>query len=116
MWQTVNFSSQISLVLIDSQSVKFNLSAWMGGIDNQDDSVVIYLTFIDSNNQIQGNTSSIGPVLAADRANVSSLIFQQTEGVVPVGARCLTALVTITRFVGVENNGDVDDIAVILYQ
>jgi hypothetical protein len=116
MWQTVNFGSQINPHLIDSQLVKFNLSAWIGGIDSEDDSVVIYLTFIDSNNQIQGNTSSIGPVSATDRANDTSLIFQQTDGVVPVGARFLTVLVTITRFEGLQNNGNVDNIAVILYQ
>jgi len=70
MWQTVNFGSQISPLLIDSQLVKFNLSGWIGSINSEYDSFVIYLTFIDSNNQIQGNTSSIGPMSATDRANV----------------------------------------------
>ena len=95
--------------------MRYNFSAWIGGITNQDDNAVVYLTFGNANNQIQGNSTSLGPVLADDRANSTSLIFQQTNGVVPVGARFLTVLVTMTRTNGAQNNGDVDNIAVVLY-
>lgn len=116
MWQVVDFSSQINSVLIDNQTMRFNFSAWIGGLNNQDDNVVIYLTFGDANNQMQGNTTSLGPVTANDRLNTSLLIFQQASGIVPVGARFLTVLVTMTRASGSQNNGNVDNISVVLYQ
>lgn len=115
MWQTIDFSNRIDPLLIDSQSVRFNFSAWMGGISNQDDGAMMYLSFGDANNQIRGNSTGLGPVTAADRNNDTSLIFQQVDGVVPVGARFLTILVTMTRASGLQNNGDVDNIAVVLY-
>ena len=116
MWQTINFTNQIDPLLIDNQTVKFNLSAWMGGYCNQDDSVVVSLTFVNANHQMVGSISGLGPVLAIDRGNQSSLLFQQANGLVPVGARFLTLLVTITRHSGSYSNGDIDNIAVILYQ
>ena len=77
MWQTVNFGSRLDTSLIDSSQIKYNLSAWLGGLINHDDSVTIYLTFSDDNNQIQGNATSLGPVLALERQNISSLMFKQ---------------------------------------
>ncbi|CAF1098158.1 unnamed protein product [Adineta steineri] len=116
MWQIVNLTNQIDPVLIDSFTVKFNLSAWLGGITVQNDSVVIMLTFSDGNNLMVGNNTYIGPVLATDRANRSLLVAKQATGLVPVHARSVTILVTITRFTGTANNGDVDDIGFYLYQ
>jgi len=116
MWQTVNFGSRLDTSLIDSAQIKYNLSAWLGGLNNQNDSVIIYLTFSDDNNQIQGNVTNLGPVLAPDRQNISSLMFKQTTDIVPVNSRILTVLVTITRYEGLQNNGDIDNIALILYQ
>ncbi|CAF1522719.1 unnamed protein product, partial [Adineta steineri] len=63
-----------------------------------------------------GNNTYIGPVLATDRANRSLLVARQATGLVPVHARSVTILVTITRFTGAANNGDVDDIGFYLYQ
>ena len=95
MWQTVNFGSRLDTSLIDSAQIKYNLSAWLGGLNNQNDSVIIYLTFSDDNNQIQGNVTSLGPVLALERQNISSLMFKQTTGFVPVNSHILTVLVEV---------------------
>ncbi|UJR16993.1 hypothetical protein I4U23_003891 [Adineta vaga] len=67
--------------------------------------------------QPSGNSSSqIEPVVAADRRNVSSLLAQETTGFVLVGDRSATLLVTLTRFIGTKNNGNVDNINFYLYQ
>ncbi len=58
----------------------------------------------------------IGPVTVTDRASQTMLIFCQTNGFVPIGTRFLTVVVTMSRFNGPRNNGDVDNIAVVLYQ
>ena len=115
MWQTIDLTNKVNFLLIDNQTIRYNLSAWLGGYINQDDNVIISLTFIDSNNQMAGNSTILGPVLAADRGNHSSLLFQQTDGLVPAGTRSMILLVTITRMAGTRNNGDVDNIALSLY-
>jgi hypothetical protein len=57
MWQTVNITGPgyISPSLIDTQTVWFNFSAWIGGYANQDDNVEASLTFTDQDNQEVGN-------------------------------------------------------------
>ncbi|CAF1237702.1 unnamed protein product [Adineta steineri] len=116
MWQTINLTNEVSPLLIDNQSVKFNLSAWVGGYSNQDDTAVVSVTFNDANNTMTGNITSIGPVYAVDRSSMTSFIFQQANDFVPIGARSMTVFVTLTRSQGTGNQGSVDDIAVILYQ
>ena len=115
MWQTITLTNYASPQLIDSSSVSFNLSAWLGGIINQDDSAAVALTFSDFNSHALGNTTSIGPVLAIDRGSITSLIFQQANGVVPIGARIMIVLVTANRFAGTNNEGAADNIALLLH-
>ena len=116
MWQNINLTNYVGPLLIDNQTVKFNLSGWLGGYSYEDDNVVVSMTFTDQANQIVGNETSIGPVLSSDRNNITSLLFRQASGIVPVGARFLKVLVTLVRLVGLLNNGDVDNIAVVLHQ
>lgn len=115
MWQTINLTNYVSAQLIDSQTVRFNLSAWLGSYGNQDDNAMVTLTFTDQLNQIIGSQASVGPVLANDRANQTSLIFRQNNGVVPSSTRFLTVVVTITRVQGPMDNGDADNVGVFLY-
>jgi hypothetical protein len=115
MWQTVNMTGSINPSFIDSQALWFNFSAWIGGYENQDDNAEASLTFIDEANQQAGNITTLGPVLAADRGNISSLVFRQANGLVPIGARSFIVVVTMTRLGGTYNNGYIDDIAVVLY-
>ncbi|UJR12544.1 hypothetical protein I4U23_016720 [Adineta vaga] len=102
MWQTIDLTNKIHSILIDNQTVQFNLSAWLGGYDNQNDNAEVSLTFIDSNNQIVGNCTSIGPILATNRSNISKLVFRQTNGFLPVGTRSIVVFVTINRSVGLR--------------
>lgn len=116
MWQTIDLTKQVDSALIDALAVKFNLSAWIGGLTLQDDSVLLSLTFLDQRNRMVGSSINLGPVLSVDRGNVSALIFQQTNGILPVTARLVTLLVAITRTIGAQNNGDIDNIAFYLFQ
>ena len=115
MWQTIDLNNYIDSYLIDNQLVKYNLSAWLGGYQNQNDCALVSLFFQDQFNQTIGNGTQIGPVLAADRGNVNSLVFRQTNGLVPIGTRFFEILVTITLASGSYNNGNVDNIKVTLY-
>ena len=116
MWQTVNLTKTVDPRLIDSHTIEFNLSAWIGGWSGQDDNARVSVTFFDQTNQIVGNQTTIGPVLAADRGSQSSLLFRQATDLVPVGARSCRVTVIITRVVSVSNDGDVDNIGMYFYQ
>jgi hypothetical protein len=74
------------------------------------------LTFLNETNQQVGNTITLGPVLAADRGSISSLLFREANGLVPIGTRSFIVTVTITRLYGTYSDGDIDEIAVLLYQ
>ena len=116
MWQTVNLTNALDPLLIDNQTIKFNLSAWLGGWQNQDDNARATIIFFDQTNQMVGNSTTIGPVLAVDRNNITSLIFRQTNGFVPTGTRSFSVIVTLTRVVVTDNDAVVDNIAVTLFQ
>jgi hypothetical protein len=75
MWQKTDLNNYVDPFLIDAHIVNFNLSAWIGGYLTQDDNAMVSLTFADQLNQPIGSIISIGPVLANDRANQSSLLF-----------------------------------------
>jgi hypothetical protein len=116
MWQTVNLTGVVDPLLIDNQTVMFSLSAWLGGWRDQDDNARVSINFFDQANLIVGSSTTIGPVLAADRSNITSLLFRQANGSVPVGARSFTVTVLITCVVPTDNDGIADDIACSLYQ
>ena len=116
MWQTIDLNNYVDSGLIDTYTVKFNLSAWLGGFSLQNDNAIVSLTFINQFNQNIGSGVTIGPVLAIDRGSLTSLLFRQTQGLVPVGTRFITVTVTITSLTPPTSNVDVDNIAVVLYQ
>ena len=116
MWQTINLTNYADPSLIDSGAVKFDLSAWIGGYIDQDDLVVVGLAFFNQNNQVVGNVARIGPVMAADRYDVTSFLFRTTTGTVPIGARSVVVLANIIRNVGDIADGYVDNINVSLHQ
>jgi hypothetical protein len=116
MWQTINISASINPFLIDNQKISFNFSAWIGGYENQDDNAQVSLTFTNQTNQKVGNTVTLGPILAADRQNITSLLFRQFNGLIPIGARSFIVLVTITCVFPTTADGDIDNISVVFYQ
>ena len=115
MWQTVDLSTVCNVLLFDNQTIRFNLSAWIGGWDFNDDNARVSLTFTSQSNIIVGNITTLGPILAADRNSTSSLLFRKTIGLVPTGARLLRVQVTITRLAGSSNDGAIDNISIVLY-
>ena len=115
MWQTVNLSHYIDLYYIDNQIAKYNLSAWIGGLTNQDDNGALSLRFLDQFNQIIGSVVALGPILAADRRNITKLVPCQTQGVIPLGTYFFKIEVIFNLVNGGFNNGNIDNIAVTIY-
>ena len=108
MFQTLDVSAYAND--IDNGNVLFNLSAWLGGVTEQNDSVIILIVFQNSASQMIGNSTTIGPVLDADRGGITATIFRQKTDSVPVNTRWITVNVNMMRYTGARNDGAVDNI------
>jgi hypothetical protein len=98
---------------IDANSVNYSLSGWLGGYDSESDNAKLTITFRNANGTAIG-TASIGPVSKVDRASITSMLLRKTEGSVPVGTRTIDVLLQMTYATGVYNDGDADDLSLIL--
>lgn len=114
MWQRINLTNGIDASLIDSSGVNYDFSAYIGGSGTQDDVASVSLTFVNAAENIVGDPVKLGPVFANDRQNITSLIFQGTQGIIPATARALTIFVLMIRTFGAQNNAAIDDISLIL--
>lgn len=110
-FQDIDVSSAGSL--IDGGGVTYTLSGWLGGYSSQNDNCQITVTFETWSGSSLG-TATIGPVLAADRQDNSSLVFRTTNGNVPKGTRMVHVLMTITRTDGENNDGLADSLSLVL--
>ncbi len=73
----------------------FSLSAYLGGFFDQDDNAVLSIIF-ERGGQVLGS-AQIGPVLAADRGNLTGLLPRSTSGSVPAGTRQVRIVLQMTR-------------------
>jgi hypothetical protein len=83
-FQDIDVSSAGSL--IDAGNVSYALSGWLGGFSSQNDHTTLTVQFQNWAGTALG-TATLGPILAADRMNQSSLIKLSTSGNVPKGTR-----------------------------
>lgn len=82
--QVINVSSISSS--IDSGTTRYYLSGFLGGFSSQGDHAILTATFLNDQNAPIG-IGSIGPVLNADRNNITGLLERSTNGSVPIGTR-----------------------------
>ena len=114
MWQRIN-TTDLSDFFIGNQVLRFSLSAWIGGFDDQDDRVSVSLVFLNETMSKLDNVITIGPVFTADRKNQSKLLFKNATGFVPDGTYSLEVYVQFTGVSGLHNDGYVDNIVLALY-
>ncbi len=99
---------------IDSGSVGFALSAWLGGYINQSDSATVVARFYNSANT-QLASSQLATVTAAERGNLTELLFRQQLGNLPPTTRSISIELISTAGAG-ENDGYADNISFVLNQ
>lgn len=110
--QSVDLSACGSL--IDAGSLKFDFSAYIGGLDTQGDEAVVVADFRSAASASLGKVT-LGPVTVADRQNKTALLLRQGAlSVVPGGARSLVITMTSTRTTGAGTDGYVDNISAVL--
>ncbi len=98
---------------IDAGNVSFGLSAFLGGYFDQEDNATLSAVFRNGSGTGLG-TFSIGPVLAADRNNLTGLLARSTTGVVPTGTRDILVTLTMSRLAGAVNDGYADNLSLVL--
>jgi uncharacterized protein (TIGR03437 family) len=109
--QDIDISSAASLV--DTGSVNFALSAWLGGYAEQNDNATVTVQFMNWGGGVL-STVKLGPVLAGERANVSGTVKKGANGAVPAGTRVVRVQMDMTRTDGVYNDGIVDSLSIVL--
>ena len=97
---------------IDGGTVNFSLSAWLGGIGTQGDSATVIAHFLNAANGEIG-IAQIAAVTAADRGNITKLLFRQQPEIVPLLTRTIELQLTANRITG-ENDGYTDNISLVL--
>ena len=116
MWQNIDLSSLVAPALADSGKVHFDLSAWLGGWRDQDDHVLVTLSFFDERKEEITESIALLSVYADDRNYTTSLIYRESRGILPIGTRSLQVQAVIERFgAGSSNDGYVDNISLMLY-
>ncbi len=113
MTQTIDVSSLAQM--IDSASLTYQLSAWLGGYTSQDDSAALSIQFLSASSAALG-TASVGPVLAKDRQDVTELLQRSANGAVPAQTRSIVVTVTFIKAAAGDNDGLADDLSLILQQ
>ena len=98
---------------VDAGGVQATLSGYLGGFAGQGDNTVVKATFKAADGTKLGSVK-IGPVTAADRGNVTSLLFRSKNEPVPVGTRSVQVKQTMTRLEGSYNDGYSDNIDLFL--
>jgi len=105
--QTVDVSG--AATEIDAGQVAVTLSADIGGYDGQEDSGVVAATFVGSSGATI-STTQIGPVTAADRKGVTTLLPRTATVGVPAGTRSIRVTMTATRQSGSWDDAYFDNI------
>ena len=109
--QTIDISALSANV--DAGTTTFNLAGYLGGYLDQDDDAVLTITFKNVGGGALGS-ATIGPVTPGDRGNINALLLRQQAGTVPVGARSIDVLLTMTRRDGSYNDGYADNLSLLL--
>ncbi len=99
---------------IDASSVTAQLSAYLGGVDDEGDYATVTADFLPASADTPLGTTTIGPVTAADRANRTALLQRTATVAVPTGTRRIRVTIAATRLVGVYTDGYADNLSLVL--
>jgi uncharacterized protein (TIGR03437 family) len=110
-FQDIDVSSAGSL--IDTGNMTYTLSGWLGGYASQNDHTTLTAQFQSWAGTALG-TATLGPILAADRMNQTSLLKLSTSGNLPEGTRVIHVFLAITRTDGQNNDGLADSLSLVL--
>ncbi len=106
--QVIDVSAQAAA--IDTGTVIFELSGYLGGFGGQNDNTMLTATFENAGASSLG-TAAIGPVTPSDRSGATGLVFRFSAGIVPVSTRLIGVRLQMTRTDGSYNDGYADNLS-----
>lgn len=109
--QLMNLSADATQ--IDAGAITFQLSGYLGGYGTEHDNARLTVELQNGGGTALA-TATIGPVTAADRADVTGLFLRSATGAVPVGTRQALLTLTMTYVDGVYNDGYSDNLSLVL--
>lgn len=80
--------------LVDQGALRVETRAWLGGTTNSNDTAEFTLRFFNEFDAPLGLPRELGPVTAADRMNLTTLLERSDSFIAPAGARSLTVTVS----------------------
>lgn len=96
-------------VPVTQVALPFNLSAWLGGFEAQEDFSLIEVEWRDADDNIL-QTDALPTVSAADRGSLTGFLFKEVAGIIPAGTTYARVRATLTRLSGTNNDGYTDAI------
>jgi serine/threonine protein kinase len=98
---------------VDTDTISFALSGYLGGYGEQGDEATLVLQFLGAGDKSLGQTS-IGPVTASDRNSQTQLLMRSISGKVPAGTRSVTLMLIMKKFAFDYNDGYADNLSLVL--
>ena len=100
---------------IDAGNVTFDLSAYLGGVrDDEDNSRVIVSFANDKNEEVA--TATVGPITREERHNHSVVALRRAIGAVPANARSATVTLDLEKKSGSFVSATADNVSLVLQQ
>ncbi len=98
---------------IDAGTAAYDFSADLGGFADQEDNATVEADFLDQTSNLLMLTT-LGPVTAADRGNVTGFLHQDSTGMMPAQTRTVELFITLTRVSGSYNDGYADNVSFVV--
>jgi hypothetical protein len=99
---------------IDTGTVPYRLSGWLGGFLEDPSEASVTVTFIAADHRSPLGAGKIGPVTVLDRRLKTGLLQRETIGTIPAGTRSASVVVTLkdkNPVIGNYNNAYADNLA-----
>lgn len=117
--QTASVTSAASA--IDTGTVRFQLSGWLGGRAGLPGRARVTVAFLGASGAATGPPASLATVTAAERQDQTALLARSTIGTVPAGTRTMTVTVRFLDTGGspgystnAEESGSADNLSLVL--
>jgi hypothetical protein len=112
LMQTVNVSSAAGT--IDTGSVTYSLSGWLGGYGAYAGQAVVTATFLDGSGNVLGQPGELSGVTASARGNANAFIAKSSAGAVPAGTRSIAVQLQFINTSASYNIGYADNLSLTL--
>ena len=103
----------LSLGDLAGQPLHFELSGYLGGWLAQGDNALLYVSFLDAQDNEIGH-AVIGPVTPADRGNQTGLFLRTASGELPAATASLMFSLSMERQGGGDNDGYADNLSFVI--